>query len=112
MAGKEFGDNLGPLIIGSFFKDDFPWLYEVAAEVYRKLETNHPDASDALRRFTKLIDRIAHHPMMYERHDGTKDQRFEMEEMMMFSRHMLERIVVRTEKANSVLNTDAADKQA
>jgi hypothetical protein len=112
MAGNEFGDNLVPLIIGSFFKDDFPWLYEVAAEVYRKLETNHPDASDALRRFVKLIDRMAHHPMMFEMHDSSKAQRFEMEEMMMFSRHMLERIVVRTEKANPALNTGASDKPA
>ncbi len=100
MTGKEFGDNLGPLIVGSFFKDDFPWLYEVAAEVYRKLETGHPDASDALRRFLKLFDRMIHHPVMRELHDRSKERRFEMEEMMMLSQHMLERILVRTEKAN------------
>ena len=110
MTGKEFGENLAPLIIGSLFKDDFPWLYEVAAEVYRKLETGHPDASDALRRFIKLFDRMAHHPMMREMRDRSKESRFEMEEMMMFSQHMLERIAVRTEKANPALNTDAGDK--
>ena len=110
MTGKEFGDNLGPLIVGSFFKDDFPWLYEVAAEVYRKLETGHPDASDALRRFLKLFDRMIHHPVMRELHDRSKERRFEMEEMMMLSQHMLERILVRTEKANPALNTDAGDK--
>ena len=107
IAGKEFGDNLSPLIIGSMFKDDFPWLYEVSAEVYRKLETGHPDAADALRRFIKLFDRMAHHPMMREMQGHSKDRRFEIDEMMMFSRHMLERIVDRTEKTNPVLNTDA-----
>jgi hypothetical protein len=45
-------------------------------------------------------------------HDGSKGQRFEMDEMMMFSRHMLERIVVRTEKSNPALNTDVGDKSA
>jgi hypothetical protein len=112
MTGKELGDNLGPLIISSFFKEDFPWLYEVGAEVYRKLESGHPDASDALRRFVKLFDRMAHHPMMWEMQERSKDKRFEMEEMMMFSHHMLERIVVRTEKANPALNADAGDKAA
>jgi len=112
MTGKEFGDNLGPLIIGSFFKEDFPWLYEVAAEVYRKSESGHPDAADALRRFVKLIDRLAYHPLMREMQEQSKERRFEMEEMMMFSHHMLERIVIRTEKANPALNADADDKAA
>jgi len=112
MTGKELGDNLGPLIIGSFFKEDFPWLYEVGAEVYRKLESGHPDAADALRRFVKLIDRMAHHPMMWEMQERSKEKRFEMEEMMMFSHHMLERTLIRTEKANPALNPDAGDKTA
>jgi len=112
MTGKEFGNNLSPLIIGSFFKDDFPWLYEVAVEVYRKLETGHPDAPDALRRFLKLFDRMIHHPMMRELQDRSKERRFEMEEIMMFSQDMLERILVRTEKANPAPNADAGDKAA
>lgn len=100
MTDKEFGNNLAPLIIGSLFKDDFPWLYEVAAEVYRKLESDHPDAPDALRRFIKLFDRMMHHPMARDMRDRSKERRFEMEEMMMFSRHMLERMISQTEKAS------------
>lgn len=110
MPGKVLGENLGPLIIGSFFKDDFPWLYEVGAEVYRKLESGHPDASEALRHFVKLIDRLAHHPMIWEMQVGSKEKRFEMEEMMMFSQHMLERIFVRTGKGSQTLNSDSDDK--
>lgn len=110
ITGKELGDNLGPLIIGSFFKEDFPWLYEVGAEVYRKLESGHPDAADALRRFLRLIDIMAHHPMMWEMQERSKEKRFEMEEMMMFSHHMLERIVIRTEKSNTAINADAGEK--
>lgn len=112
MTGKDIGDNLAPLIIGSLFKDDFPWLYEVAAEVYRKLESAHPDAPDALRRFVKLFDRMMRHPMMREMRDRSKERRFEMEEMMMFSRHALERMVSEAEKANPALNPDAGDKAA
>lgn len=110
LVGKDFGGSLGPLIIGSFFKEDFPWLYEVGAEVYRKLESGHPDAGDALRRFVKLIDRMVHHPITWEMQGRSKEMRFEMEEMMMVSRHMLERIVIRTEEANPLLSSDVGDK--
>lgn len=54
----------------------------------------------------------AHHPMMWKMQERSKEKRFEMEEMMMFSHHMLERIVVRTEKANPALNAEAGDKAA
>lgn len=110
MTGKELGDNLGPLMIGSFFKEDFPWLYEVSAEVYRKLESGHPDAADALRRFVKLIDRMSHHPIMWEMQERSKEKRFDMEEMMMFSHHLLERMAARAEKANPTFNIDSGDK--
>jgi len=110
MTGKEFGDNLGPLIVGSFFKDEFPWLYEVGVEVYRKLESGHPEATDALVRFVKLIDRMAHHPMMWEMRERSKEKRFEIEEMMMISQHMLERMVVRTEKPSLMPNADTSEK--
>lgn len=100
MTSKELGDNLGILIIGSFFKEDFPWLYDVGAEVYRKLESGHPDAADALKRFIMLIDRMTHHPMMWEMQERSKDKRFEFEEMMMFSRHTLGRILDRIGKTN------------
>lgn len=110
MTGKEFGDNLGPLIIGSFFRDEFPWLYEVGAEVYRKLESGHPDAADALRQFVNLIERMTHHPMMWEMQDRSKEKRFEFEEMMMISHRMLDRIVVRNEKASPPPNAEANQK--
>lgn len=110
MSDKEFGNNLAPLLIGSLFKDDFPWLYEVSAEVYRKLESAHPDAADALRRFMKLFDRMMHHPMMREIGDRSKERRFEMEEMMMVSRHILERMMAKADVANAVLNADPGHK--
>lgn len=110
ITGKELGDNLEPLIIGSFFKDDFPWLYDVGVEVYRKLESGHTDAVDALRRFIKLIDRMVHHPIMWEMQERSRIRPFEMEEMMMFSQRMLERMVIRAEKANSAINVEMGDK--
>ncbi|MFO0453648.1 MAG: toll/interleukin-1 receptor domain-containing protein [Pseudomonadota bacterium] len=110
MSKRDLGENLGPLIIGSLFKDDFPWLYEVAAEVYRKLESDHPDAPDALRRFVKLVDRLIHHPMLREMRFGSRDGRFEMEEAILLNRHLLERTLNLADKASSKLNSDTNDK--
>ncbi|WP_395795603.1 hypothetical protein [Aquimonas sp.] len=110
MTGKEHGDSLAPLIIGSFFKEDFPWLYEVGAEVYRKMESGHPDSADALRRFIKLIERMALHPMMWDMQERSKDKRFEMDEIMMLSQHVLQRMILRTEKSTPVPSAGSSDK--
>jgi hypothetical protein len=110
MAGKELGDNLALLIVGSYFKNDLPWLYEVGVEVYRKLESGHPDAADALRRYIKLIDRMAHHPMMRELLGRSKEARFELEEMLDFSRHILERTAIRFDKPEFTHGSDTGDK--
>ena len=110
MTGKEFGENLGPLIVGSFFRDELPWLYEVGAEVYRKLEYGHPEAIDALRQFVNIIERIMHHPLMWELHGRSKEKSYELEEMMMISHRMLDRMVVRTEKANSPATAETIQK--
>lgn len=112
LTGNDLDGNLGALIIGSFFKEDIPWLYEVGVEVYRKLESGHPDAHDALRRFIKLIDRMTNRPMLWEMQERSKEKHFEMEEMMMFSHHLLERLVARAAKANPALNADAGGKAA
>jgi hypothetical protein len=110
MVGKEMGENLGPLILSSFFKDDFPWMHEVAADLYRKLEAGHPDATDSLHRFIRLFERMIHHPVMREINSRSKDRHFETENMMMFSQHMLERLMSRSEKNKSGFKADALDK--
>jgi hypothetical protein len=62
------GDNyLGLLIIVSFFKDDFPWLYEVGAETYRGLSSTKSIAEK--RRLIANFDRaysMLGHPMLME----------------------------------------------
>jgi TIR domain len=110
VVGKEFNEHLAPLIIGSFLKDDFPWLHEVAAEVYRKLEAGQPDAIDSLHRFTNLFDRLVHHPLMREMNGRSKNDFFETEDMLMTSRHMLDKLVTRLDRNKSGLNAEALDK--
>lgn len=108
VAGKEMGENFSVLIIASFLRDDFPWLYEIATEVYRKLEASHPDAGDSLKRFTRLFERLTHSPMMWEMGGRSKERMFEIEEMMMFSDHALQRSLERI-KANLPIKIEKPD---
>lgn len=108
----ELGDNLEPLMVGSAFKEDFPWLYEEGIEVYRKLESRHPDAADALHRFVKLMNRTAGDPMMWDLQERSPGERAHILQTLLLSKQVLGRIAFRTEKANPALNADAGDKAA
>ena len=109
VSGKDASGNISILIVASFLKDDFPWLYELAAEAYRKLESGHPDAADNLKQFYRLFERITHGPFLWEMGGRSKERMFEIEEMMMFSRHLLERTLERQPRANKSVNTDNSD---
>ena len=106
IAGKETGDPVVLLIVCSLFKDDFPWLYEIALDVYRKFESRSVDAPDALKRFVRLFEIATHHPMFREFGPRSRERRFELEETMSFALHTMERTLSAI-GANPPLNTDA-----
>lgn len=106
VSGRETNENLSILIVASFFRDDFPWIYEVALDVYRKLEAGHPDAIESLKGFIRLFERTAHHQPMWEMGGRSKERRFELEETMMFAERLLDRIMGRQLKINTAMNTE------
>lgn len=56
-------DPIQLLIIASFFRDDAPWLYEVAQETYRAIRTGDSDnAGQAIRRYKDAIEMLRHGP--------------------------------------------------
>jgi TIR domain len=56
-------DPLQILMVASFFKDDAPWLYEIALETYRAVRTGDPSqAGPAVRRFKDAIDMMRRGP--------------------------------------------------
>ncbi len=88
---KDFGDPIVLLVVSSFFKDDFPWLYELAVDTYRKLEAHSPEGSDALKRLMRITEISVHHPAFREISRISGPRRFEREETMMFFMHIMER---------------------
>lgn len=110
ISGKEAGGNISILIVASYFKEDFPWLYDFAAEVYRKLESGHPSASDSLIQFHKLFDRIIHGPFLWEMGHHSKERIFEIEELVMFSRRVLEKALDRQMMAGLSVNSEKPEQ--
>ncbi|WP_202959001.1 toll/interleukin-1 receptor domain-containing protein [Dickeya chrysanthemi] len=100
MSSKESGGNISILIVASFLKEDFPWIYELALETYRKLESGHPGAFENLNQFFRIFERITHSPLFWEMGGRSKDRIFELEELMMHSRHLLDRTLERQRRAN------------
>lgn len=105
MTTKEANSNISILVVASLLKEDFPWLYDLAVEVYRKLESDHPRAADSLIEYYKIFEHLLHGPFMWEMSGRTKDRVFEMEELMMYSRHLLEKTLDRTQRINKSVNT-------
>jgi len=93
--GKESKDSLlGFLIMISWFKDDYPWLYEVGLETYRSLKSFKTPAQrkKAISAFEDALQ-MAGHPIMKEFQDKSDDSHFILQEMRHVSRHYLERYI-------------------
>lgn len=94
MAGEP-GDPVGILMAASLIRDDLPWLYELAMEVYRAAKEGDSESIEnemrRLRRFSELAMRG---PMMEEFDFGSKESHIVA---MEFPR-MLERVLMHAVK--------------
>jgi hypothetical protein len=84
--------HLGFLMMISFIKDDFPWIYEIGLETYKGLKTAKTNAEKKklIDRFEKVFE-MSRHPMMREFYGKSED-------MYMFSkdiRHFMHRYLDR-----------------
>jgi|SRR5208337_928988 len=98
MAGEP-GDPVGILMAASLVRDDAPWLYELAMEVYRAVKSGDPAAIQTeMARLQRFSEFTMHTPFMQEFGPGDKD-------MYMFSREfprMLQHMLGRTFEGKKV----------
>lgn len=92
MSGEP-GDPVAILMAASLVRDDMPWLYELAMEVYRAVKAENEEAiKRELKRLRRFSEVMLHGPFMEEFGFGGKEaQMFAME----FPR-MLEHSLMRT----------------
>lgn len=91
MGSRERNDPIILLVMLSQFKDDFPWLYELGVEAYRKIKTSDSDYRDDLKRLMRMIEMTMHHPGFKDFGPMSKQRRDEMEDSFMFLRHHMDR---------------------
>ena len=64
---EDVGDPVGILMAASLVREDLPWLYELAMEVYRSVKRGDPEVIEGeLRRLHYFSERTAHGPLMEE----------------------------------------------
>jgi hypothetical protein len=62
------------LIVFSMLRDDVPWLYELAAQLYRSIESGDPHAIDRARKtLLNTIEMTTHDPFMFDMLGGPDD---------------------------------------
>jgi hypothetical protein len=67
--GAELGDPVTVLMAASLVRDDFPWLYELATEVYRAVKSDDQSVIEnefsRLRHFLRFLE-VDMHPRLLE----------------------------------------------
>ena len=93
MMTGDTSDPVGILMAASVIKDDVPWLYELAMEVYRAVKSGDPHAIDTeMNRLRRYSEFMRHGPFMDEFMMGNKETHM----FCMEFPHMLERILQRS----------------
>jgi hypothetical protein len=73
---EEPGDPVAILVAASIVRDDMPWLYELAMEVYRAVkEGNLETIEREMKRIRRFSEVMTHGPMMEEFGFGGKESR-------------------------------------
>lgn len=80
---KQGKNPFGFLIALSFFKSDFPWIYDAGKELLTiiKAKTSIDAKEEAIRDFKEMMDFTFQHPMMREIYSNKKEYMIYMKEM-------------------------------
>jgi hypothetical protein len=72
--------RVGLLIMASMMREAMPWLYELAVDLYRKIESGDPRAGEAMETLRRITEYSFHSPLR-EVLGGRKELFFIMEEL-------------------------------
>jgi len=88
-------DPVGILMAASLIRDDVPWLYELAMEVYRAVKSGDPmKIKEEMSMLNRFSDLMMHGPFMEEFGFGSKETHMVCMEFPRMLEHMLKRSLV------------------
>lgn len=80
--------GVATLIVASPFREDVPWLYAMAVEVYRaSLGRDRDFAREAYRSFMRALDSLSNGPLARELFESSRDAHILLRELPMMLRH-------------------------
>ena len=83
------GDPSGLLLLGSIFREDFPWLYELCLDTYRCLKSeDYAQATDAVFRLQRAAEFTLHGPLA---EDLSKDMHMMLMDLPVFLENVIGR---------------------
>lgn len=94
MGMEKEDPSLSFLMMISFIKDDFPWIYEIGLETYRGLKSTKSKTEKRMlvESFERAFE-MTRHPMMREFYGKSEDMYMFNKEIMHFMRRFLDRYV-------------------
>lgn len=93
MTGEP-GDPIGILMAASVFRDDAPWLYELAMEAYRAAQSGDPaSVKSVITRIHRFAEMMMRGPLMEDFGIGGKEMHMFMMEFPRMLEHMLHRTI-------------------
>lgn len=93
VGGKLRDPAIGLMVLASFYRDDFPWLYEIGMEAYRASRAgDHKRAREAIRTFQRVAEFTARGPMMEEFGPRDKDLHMMLVELPHLVEHVTRRL--------------------
>jgi hypothetical protein len=109
MWREEHGSSGVPiLVMFSLFRDDYPWLYEIATQLYRAIDDGDPRRIDHARRtLLNAIEMTTHGPFMHEMMMNGPDD----EEALMFLHHFVHEIDSFIEKPRRPRKIESSSKE-
>ncbi|HEX7822840.1 MAG TPA: TIR domain-containing protein [Sphingobium sp.] len=79
--GRDLPDGVGLLMSASQFRDDFPWIYDMAVDAFMKIGGRDEGAVEALEKLDHVLHVTLDHPIFRET-IYRKDRYFDADEMM------------------------------
>lgn len=80
IVGRDAPEGLPLLIFASQFRDEFPWVYDLAVDLYRKSASSDVSLADSIQTFERTLHMTMRHPIFREMGYHSKERYFEFEE--------------------------------
>jgi hypothetical protein len=98
VGGLKEGDPIGILMMASLVREEMPWFYEIAREIYNTLKTGDADnAERELGRLRNMAEMMMHGPFMED--FGDKESHIMMMEFPRMFDHIVHRYMERARKS-------------